>query len=288
MVIAMQEVEDGRGYGGIGGSDQGWSDCPGEQRCRRDVPVVAFVAHLQCLTRQAAKVERPTALERARERRTEHVHEPTQAIKDGRVIGSETQDLPKALVQRRVGPGPRSGILDDDDRHRGADDAGHRADRPVIVAGREHDAARFDERGRLLRRPGPPFEQDRTDDGSLDRAAHALPLDRWAGMEDVPPLEPQCNARWLDVHEHRLSGEEAIDGGGVGRRDPPPDRIVRVVLQPSEEEPHVAIALGRRAPVETGDRRPVGGKRLGEHVEADVHGTHAVREQHRGRALAHS
>ena len=97
----------------------------------------------------------------------------------------------------------------------------------------------------------------------------------------VPVPEPERHAGRLDVDEHRLGGEEAIDGRGIGRRDPPADRIVRVVLEAGEEQADVAVALGRRAPVEAGDRRPVGGERLGEHVEADVHGAHAVGEEHR-------
>ncbi len=116
----------------------------------------------------------------------------------------------------------------------------------------------------------------------------ALPRDRRAGVEDVPIAEPERHPGRPDVDEHRLRGEEAINGRGVGRGDPLADRIVRVVLEAGEEEAHVAIALCRRAPVEAGDRRPVGGERLGEHLEADIHGTHALREEHRRSRLAHS
>jgi hypothetical protein len=100
-------------------------------------------------------------------------------------------------------------------------------------------------------------------------------------MEDVPVIEPQRHARRLDVDEHGLCGEETLDGRGIGRGDPPADRIVRVVLQASDEEAQVAIALSRRAPVEPGHGRAIRCKRLGEHVEADVHGAHAVGEEHR-------
>ena len=57
-------------------------------------------------------------------------------------VGAVAQHLAEALVERGEGAVAEGRVLDDPDRHRGGDDAGHRADGRVVVAGRERDRAR--------------------------------------------------------------------------------------------------------------------------------------------------
>ncbi len=84
------------------------------------------------------------------------------------------------------------------------------------------------------------------------------------------------------------AAEQPRDRGGIRRGDAPPDRIVRVVLEPREEQAECAIAFGRRPPVKREDGRAGGLRRPGEHLEPDVDRADAVREEHGRGRLGHA
>ena len=93
----------------VGRADEGRRDRPREQRGRRDVAVVALVAHLERLAGQAAQVESARRLAARRDSAgPSDVGEPAQPLQDGGVVGAEAEDLAEALVQGRVGARPRA------------------------------------------------------------------------------------------------------------------------------------------------------------------------------------
>ena len=65
--------------------------------------------------------------------------EPAQPFEDVGRIGAEAQHLAEALVEIAVGAVAAVGVLHHPDRHRRADDAGHRPDGAVLVARFEGD-----------------------------------------------------------------------------------------------------------------------------------------------------
>ena len=128
---------------------------------------------------------------------------------------------------------------------------------------------------------GPALEEDRPDDGALDRSAHPLPVDRRPGVEELVVAEAE-----------RRRGPAGRRRASAGRRGGArravafaaatvaSDRIVRVVLEPGEEQAR-APGRPRRAAASRGAATvaPLAASGRGEHLEADVHGAHAVREQ---------
>ena len=63
--------------------------------------------------------------------------------------GAVAQNLAEPLVDRAVGAVAEGGVLEDPHRHLGGDDARHRADGAVGVAGLEGDPARGGQRFRF-------------------------------------------------------------------------------------------------------------------------------------------
>src|SRR6059058_2074224 len=65
----------------------------------------------------------------------------------------------------------------------------------------------------------------------------------------------------------------------LARLEDDPDDPIGIVLESRQQEAELAVAAGRRPPIELDDRRPVGYRRLGEFGDADVQGADAVREE---------
>ncbi len=86
-----------------------------------------------------------------------------------------------------------------------------------------------------------------------------------------------------DHAQHRVAVENPLHGLRVGARDQTVGRIVRIVLQPGEQEAQFPVRLGRRAPVHLHARRTVGPDRSGELLQTDVDRPDPVREERGGR-----
>ena len=83
------------------------------------------------------------------ERRRQHRRHPAQPLDHLRAVGAEAQHLAQAFVEVAVRPLAVLAVDHDPDRHRGADHAGHRPDRAVVVARRELDLAARGQRRRI-------------------------------------------------------------------------------------------------------------------------------------------
>jgi hypothetical protein len=106
------------------------------------VAVVPLVAHLQRLRGHRPQVDRLSeSFQRTGEHAREDVADPREPVEDLVVVGAVAQHLAEAFVERAVRAVPVRRVLDDAHRHRGADDAGHRADGAALVAGAELELA---------------------------------------------------------------------------------------------------------------------------------------------------
>ena len=129
-----------------------------------------------------------------------------------RLVGAEAQHLAEPLVEVAVGAVAARRVLDDPHRHRRADDAGHRPDRAMMVAGLERDAPRV---RRVACAAAIVSAQPSSSDGAEDRAAHRpahrRPRDRRPGMQDQPAPGGHRGhdvARDRDVDQHRIGFEK--------------------------------------------------------------------------------
>ena len=213
----------------------------------------------------------PCSLSARVQGRAERRGQPAQPSQHLLVVRPEAEHLAQPLVHGGEGAGAARRVLDDHDRHARREDAGHRADRAVIVARLEADGAGLGQRLGGLGRVGPALEEDRADDGAPDRPAHPLPGDRRAGVEDGARAESGHHLRRRPhADEHRPGGRDPLDGQCVRGTDPCPNGVVRVVLQARQQQAQVAVAVGRRAPVELDHLGAVGAGRGAELGDADV------------------
>ena len=138
---------------------------------------------------------------------------------------------PKALVDRHVRAVPERPVLDHEDGHRPRHQPGHRAHRPVAVAGLEAHAARRPEPLRVLVRRRPALVPERAHDGAPERGAHRRPRDRRPRVEDEAVAETERLFGRDAVDENRIGGHQARErlpirgrdarrGRGHGRHDP--------------------------------------------------------------------
>ena len=116
---------------------------PEQQGGRRGVAVVHLVAHVQRLRHQRLELD-PADL---RQRHLRAVSRETLAIHFKRVdhlgaVGAEAQHLAEPLVEIAESQTPARRLAHDPYRHRRADDARHRADRAMMVAGLEREPRR--------------------------------------------------------------------------------------------------------------------------------------------------
>ena len=112
-----------------------------QQRGRGRVAVVNLVAHVQGLRHQRLELDGAGLGQRQIERRAQDVGHPLQAVDDLGVVGAEPQHLAEPFVEIAERRAAARRVAHDPHRHRRADDAGHRADRAVMMAGFECDGA---------------------------------------------------------------------------------------------------------------------------------------------------
>ena len=159
-----------------------------EQRGRRAVAVVQFVAPRQRFGDDVAQVESTERPDGAVQDGPHAVPEPTQPVEHCRVVGTEDQRAAEALheeLRRAVAVRP---VLDDHHRHAGRDRT-HAARENAVVLGRaELDLAGGGLRDGLLGRLGEPFEERGADHPAPQQIAHLAPRDGRRSVQDhVPP-----------------------------------------------------------------------------------------------------
>ena len=189
----------------------------------------------------------PCAASASRSSGRQHLLHPAQAREHLVVVGAVAQHLAQPLVERGVGAVAEGRVLEDPHRHRGGDHAGHRPHGGVVVAGRERDLARGGEPRGLLGRLRQPLVDQPAHHRAARRAAHALPLDRRAGVQH-------------EVLAHAGDGVERradADDGRPGRQQP----LDRLAASPrrcrrAPRRPGPGRRRARRAPR---DRRPRAG-----------------------------
>ena len=207
MVVGGDELDRAAHVGGRAIDRQQRRDEPLEQQAGRGrVAVVDLVAHVQRLRHDRPQLD---AAERAH-RGLQHLEQlgahPAQAVEHVGAVGAEAQHLAEALVEVAVGAVAGRRVLDDEQRHRRADDPGHRADRAVVVAGLERDLAAGGEHGALARawRPSP---RRRSRPRSRPAPARTCPPTRSAGRR------AGCAAR--RERRDRVAGEQDVDEHGL-------------------------------------------------------------------------
>ena len=215
-----------------------------------------LVAHGQAARDQ--RLERYAAYfaQRAAERGPEHVADPAQAVEHLGVIAAEAHHLAEALVDRAIGAVPERLVLDHQQRLAFGGHAGHRADGAEMVVGMEREGAG----GRLgfgfVEGRSPALEHRNAGHRAPHGAAHALPSDRRAGMQDhaIRRDREWPARRRHHVDEDRVAGEDALERFLVGLFD-----LFHGLLSPPELAPgdqQVRIAAGGRAPLHVHDLAP--------------------------------
>ena len=192
-------------------------------RMSSDVPalvaVVRLVAHLQQLGDEHLDVDLALELHRVAQHGIEVRLQPAQAGEHLVVARAKAQHLAQALIERAVRAVAEGLVLHDPHGHGGRDHARHRADGAVHVARVEFDLAGGGQLLGLLEVLGQPLVDQAAHDGALLRAAHALPRDRRAGVQDGLFVHAGDDlARDAQPHERRLRGEDAAQRlliGGV-------------------------------------------------------------------------
>ena len=146
MVVAGDERQRRRGVGARHiGFDQRRSDALDEERRCGGVAVVDFVAHVERLRHQRFEFDRAAAHQRGRQRWRDNVGHRAQARDDLGPVRAEAQHLAQAFVEVAVRAPTGGAVLDHEQRHRRADDAGHRPHRRLVVARFEIDFPACDE-----------------------------------------------------------------------------------------------------------------------------------------------
>ena len=149
------------------------------------------------------------------------------------------------LVKAAVAEG---GVLHDVHVHRRRGDTGHRAHAAVLVARGEGDLARGSDAVGILEVLGQALEDQRAGDGTLHRAGHVLERRRRTGVQDRRPRHAGHDVdRLVEADEHRLRGDDALDGLGVGGLDLRGDLGALEHVEGSE---HLGLAAPGRGPLE--------------------------------------
>ena len=173
MIVAGDEAERRRGVGARDVRlDQRRRDALDEQRRGGGVAIVHLVAHVERLRHQRFQLDRAGPRQHGAQRRGDDVGDHPQAVNHRRVVGAEAQHLAEPFVEVAVGAIARGPVLDDEDRHRRADDPGHRSDGAMVMAGFEIEAARRDQALGGRHRIGPSFEHHRAQHRAAHRPAH--------------------------------------------------------------------------------------------------------------------
>ncbi len=183
VIVVQQKVEHGRRDRRLDLAHERRRELSAQQRGRRHVAVVAFIAHLQCLAHEHFQIDRARLLQCPRQARPKRAAHPPQPLQDRRVVGAEPQHLAQALVERREGAVATLVVFNDHHWHRGRQKAGHRSDRAKVMARRESHRVGARQRGRLVRVRRPALEQHRPNRSPAHRSTHVGPVDRRARVQ---------------------------------------------------------------------------------------------------------
>ncbi len=177
-----------------------------------------FVPHADRLRHQRGQID--PFLQRRQHRfqhRGQRVAHPAQALLHVLAVGAEAHHFADAFVHVAVGVIAVNGVPDHHHRHVGRGDAAHRPHRAHAVARDKLDFPLRQQRQRLLLILRPAFEQAGADAGAAYRAAHLLPGDRRAGMQQLAPFGQLRDqpVRQIHILPVRARLADTGDNGGV-------------------------------------------------------------------------
>ena len=193
---------------------------PEQQGGARLIPVVALVAHLEDLGDHGLDVDLPDPLHGCPQHRIQAGSQPVQPVDDLLVAGAEAQHLAQALVKGTIGFVAKGLVLHPPYRHGIGHHARHGAYRVMMVAGVEGDLPGGRQLFRFFQVLGQSLVDQAAHDGAPHRAAHPVPGNGRARMEDGllghAGQQLPCGAQ---ADQGRLGVEDPGEGLGVGRGD---------------------------------------------------------------------
>jgi len=148
------------------------------------VAVVAFVAHLQYLGDYRLHVDGTAQGDGCGKNGRKLVAHPGEAVEYLGGVGAVTQYLAQSFVEGAERAVAECLILYDPYGHARRHYAGHGADGVVVMAGLEAYPARGGEVFRFRRTRREPFVHEAAQDRPPERAAHVLPCDGRAGVQN--------------------------------------------------------------------------------------------------------
>ncbi len=222
------------------------------------VAVVRLVAHVQHLRQDRLDVDRAVRAHRGLQHRAQRLRHPPQAVEHVGGVRAVAQHLAETLVERAVGKRAGGRILEHEHPHRGRDDAGHRPDRPVVVARPEVQRAALVQLLGLLRIVDQSFERGGAEQCSAQWPGRAIPGDGRPGVQEVAVSEAERVARGHHVDEVRLRLDHPAGRGRV--------RLGAARIAHHERQ-IAARAVHRRAPVDPRHRCRLRLRRVGEQID---------------------
>src|SRR5262249_12905582 len=130
--------------------------------------------------------------------------------------------LTQSLVEVAKGAVAGGSVFHDPDRHRRANDSGHRPDRSVRMAWLQGHHTAASQRFRGLESVRPAFVKNGTGDRALLRTAHVRPGDGWSRVQN-PALTAGKGGDGIagehKIRETRLRGKVAVVSPAVGPFD---------------------------------------------------------------------
>ena len=181
---------------------------------------MAFIAHVQRLCNQGAQIYAAAARQGCAHSGAKHSVHPAQARKHFFAVGTVAQHFAIAFVQVGVGGVGAACVwfvFHHVHQHRGGGYARHRPDGIVLVARFKLHAATFSQRDGLSFGARQPFKQHGANHGAAQRAGHARPGKRRAGMQQQVAVHARDHiARGSHPGQHRPRLHHARDGGLIG------------------------------------------------------------------------
>ncbi len=202
--------------------------CPRQRRSKLaqqqaragDIALVHLVAHRQPARDQRLQGDAARFAQRPSERRPQDLADPTQPVEHLGIVAAEPHDLAEPLIDRAIGSISESLVLDHQERLTCGRQAGHRADRAMVMVGMKRECTGSGFCRGVVEILGPPLEHRDAHDGAAHGAAHPLPSDRRSGMQDHAIRELRNGLRCRnDIDQDRLAGDDAPQGFLIGLID---------------------------------------------------------------------
>ncbi len=251
--------------------------------------VMSIIAHVQRFGDQRADVHSAGSLDRVVEQRAQDVVHPLELGDDFRAVGAHAQHFPAAFVQAGERFVPVGFILDDVYQHRRRNQAGHRPDCSMVVAGLELDLARLYQGFCFSRVFRLSFKDERAVDRALHRAGHPVPGNRGTRVqEQVGPHPGDDIDRFPDPNQHGAGfhhefncpriGFFDIDHSGSSKKLPlrlgqaQPRAAVVLLLHSLQNRHQLLIPTCRGTPIDMDGGDTLGHQVFGEGFQADIDG----------------